>query len=129
MARPSQRDSFTRFSGVIRFFYKFVHLPVRYVLNIFFSFTLYPACIRVGRGTLVLRHSTIHFPPNYGGILRGVTKLNAELFLALVRSGKNKICNISKLRNENIKYLISSSKNRTHSRSRLQSHHEYLFFI
>ena len=32
------------------------------------SFTLYPAHSRIGRGTIVLRHSVPHSPPNSGGI-------------------------------------------------------------
>ena len=37
-------------------------------LPIIFNFTLYTACSRIGRGSLVLRHSAPHFPLNSGGI-------------------------------------------------------------
>ena len=39
---------------------------------ILFSFTLYTARDRVGRGYLVLRHSDAHFPPNSGRQCGGV---------------------------------------------------------
>ena len=48
-------------------------------LFIFFSFTLYLAHSRVGRGTLVLGHSVLHFPPISGDIACWVAELNAAL--------------------------------------------------
>ena len=38
------------------------------IVYIFFSFTLYLADTRVGRGNLVLKHSVSYFSPNSGGI-------------------------------------------------------------
>ena len=42
----------------------------------FFNFTLYPACNRVGRGSLMLRHSAPHFPANSGGFAYSEAELN-----------------------------------------------------
>ena len=80
---------------------------VIYILFIvfFFSFTLYLAHSRLGRGNLVLRHFVTHFLPNCV-----LTELNAAP---------------SERRNENInlrKYFISSSGDRINKQSILQSH-------
>lgn len=46
----------------------------------YISFSFYPAC--GGRqGSLVLRHSASHFPPNTGGIACWATELNAAFCL------------------------------------------------
>ena len=77
---------------------------VYFIFIYFFSFTLYPAHSRVGRGYIVLRHPVHHFPPNSRGIACWVADLNAA-------------------RNINLnKYFFSSSKDRTHNQSILQSH-------
>ena len=41
-----------------------------------FRVTLYPAYSWLGRGNLVLRHSVLHFPPNFKDIARWVAELN-----------------------------------------------------
>ena len=64
-----------------------------------------------GRGNLVLRHSVPHFLPNSGGIACWVAELNAT------RHQNEEMKNI----NLN-KYFISSSGDRTHNQSVLQSH-------
>ena len=48
-----------------------IHLYV-----IFVCFTPYPACSRIGKGRIVLRHSALHFAPNSKSIcvLRGGTQ-------------------------------------------------------
>ena len=46
-----------------------------------FSFMLYHAHNRVGRGNLELRHSVPHFQPNYEGIACWVAEVNAALHL------------------------------------------------
>ena len=48
-----------------------------YFFLFFFSFTLYPACSRVDRGSLVIRHSAPNFPLNSGGVM----EFNASLYL------------------------------------------------
>ena len=48
---------------------------------IYFSFILYPAHSRVGRGNLELRHSAPHFLSNSGGIACWVAELKAALCL------------------------------------------------
>ena len=44
-----------------------VNVPLPHDALYYKSFMLYPADSRVGRGNLVLRHSTPHFLPNSGG--------------------------------------------------------------
>ena len=51
-----------------------------HIKSFFFFFTLYLACSNVGRGSLVLRHSVFHCPPN-GGIACWVAEPNAALCL------------------------------------------------
>ena len=55
---------------------------------IFFSFTLYPANSRVGRGNI--RHSVPHFPPNFSrhSVLSGNTQPRA-FALVLERRNEN----------------------------------------
>ena len=45
------------------------------------SFPLYPAYSRVDKGHVVLRHSILHFPSNFGGIACWMAELNAALYL------------------------------------------------
>ena len=53
----------------------------RFCIDIFFSFTLYPACSRVGRGGLVLRQSVPHVLSKSRGIRCSVAVLYAALCL------------------------------------------------
>ena len=75
------------------------------------SFTLYPAHSRVGRGNLVLKHSIPHFYAEFWRhwVLSGGTQRHA-----LPRHQ----CEEMKIN----KYFISSSGDRTHNQSILQSH-------
>ena len=59
----------------------------------------------------MLRHYALHFPPNFGSIV------SVSMGISMPR-----FASISERRNENIQYFISSSGNRTHNLSRLQSH-------
>ena len=47
---------------------------------IFFRFTLFPACSRVGWGRLMLRHYP-SFPPNSEAVAFWISELNAALYL------------------------------------------------
>ena len=79
-----------------------------------FSFTLYPAHCRVGRGNLALRHSVPH---SFCWILKA---LRVEW-----QNSTPRLPSTPEQRNENInlsKYFISSSGERTHNQSVLQSH-------
>ena len=73
---------------------------------------LYPAHSMVGRGNLVLKHSVPHFLPNAG--LR-VEWQNSTPRLASTPERRNGNIHLSK-------YFISSSGDRTHNQSVLQSH-------
>ena len=74
------------------------------------SFTLYHS--RVFRGNLVLRHYVSHYPPSSGSIACWVAELNAALCLD----------NRAKKWKYTSKYFISSSGDRTHDQSILQTH-------
>ena len=85
------------------------------IFTFFFSFTLYPAHSRVGRGNLVLRHSVPHFLPNCVLEALRVEWQNSTPRLTSTPERRNGNINLNK-------YFISSSGDRTHIQSVLQSH-------
>ena len=76
--------------------------------NFLFSlyFLLYPACSRIGRGSLVLMHSTSHFPTNFKCTACWQWRYSTPRFASTPKQ-RNK--------NKNIKYFIFLRGNRTHS--------------
>ena len=61
------------------------------IFYFFFNVTLHPTCSKVGRESLLLRHSASHFLPIFIGIVCGVV----ERALLRHQSEKNKILNMS----------------------------------
>ena len=77
--------------------------------DIFFSFTLYPAHSRVGRGNVVLRHSVPHFPPSFFLEALRIEWRNSTPRFGSTQEGRNEIINV-------YKYWLFSSGEPTTSR-------------